>query len=453
MAPRKSKEQSKKRKAGSSSTTRRTVFDPHRFRGPKQFERFQELENRTICPERIFEISDVGNFSRFAEIIDNRHWGKLTNPTKKINFDLVREFYANAIPLDNEDPVTFRTYVRGNEIKFDRDTINSFLGNPSSLPPDTYCALTQHLARENWNVPAITQTLLRPGHAIEWSKDNAHPLRALRDDLTIPSQLLQTFSLHNVIPRTHTSDATMRVLTFMYYMEKNLEIDVARLIANEMKDIILSGIRVTRLKPNSTLGFPGLIMGLIKDQAQTSLPHESHLTLKEYTDKDAKTNCKYRKTTVFVDQAGGQSSVPPPTAPPVSPPSGYPPMDPTTFHNLVSYNWDLHDAGFRAMQAVHQSIFNSQMQQPIMTPESFLNHVQWPGVRPYIPGGSSSAAADGGDNVAGDDVAGDDVHGDDADDSLDQQLADAFMDEDNDGDDDDAASDEAVDEDSMSDDF
>jgi hypothetical protein len=236
-------------------------------------------------------------------------------------------------------------------------------------------------------------------------------------------------------------------------MEKNLEIDVARLIANEMKDIILSGIRVTRLKPNSTLGFPGLIMGLIKDQARTSLPQESHLTLKEYTDKDAKTNCKYRKTTVFVDQAGGQSSVPPPTAPPVFPPSGYPPMDPTTFHNLVSYNWDLHDAGFRAMQAVHQSIFNSQMQQPVMTPESFLNHVQWPGVRPYIPGGSSSAAADGGDNVAGDDVAGDDVHGDDADDSLDQQLADAFMDEDNDGDDDDAASDEAVDEDSMSDDF
>jgi predicted RNA-binding protein (virulence factor B family) len=77
MAPRKSKEQSKKRKAGSSSTTRRTVFDPHRFRGPKQFERFQELENRTICPERIFEISDVGNFSRFAEIIDNRHWGMI----------------------------------------------------------------------------------------------------------------------------------------------------------------------------------------------------------------------------------------------------------------------------------------------------------------------------------------------------------------------------------------
>ncbi|WJX21106.1 hypothetical protein P8452_10575 [Trifolium repens] len=227
MAPRKSKEQSKKRKARSSSTTRSTHFDPHRFRGPMQFERFQALEKRTICPERIFEISDVGNFSRFADIINNRNW----------------------------------------------------------------------------------------------------------------------------------------------------------------------------------------------------------------------------------DQAGGQSSVPPPTAPPVFPPSGYPPMDPTTFHNLVSYNWDLHDAGFRAMQAVHQSIFNSQMQQPVMTPESFLNHVQWPGVRPYIPGGSSSAAADGGDNVAGDDVAGDDVHGDDADDSLDQQLADAFMDEDNDGDDDDAASDEAVDEDSMSDDF
>jgi hypothetical protein len=142
MAPKKAKEQVKKRKTGSSSTTRRTSFDPNRFRRPKQFERFQELEQRTICPERIFEISDVGNFSRFSEIIDSRNWGKLANLTKKINFDLVREFYANAIPLDNEDPVTFRTYVRGNEIKFDRDTINSFLGNPSPLPPDTYCALT-----------------------------------------------------------------------------------------------------------------------------------------------------------------------------------------------------------------------------------------------------------------------------------------------------------------------
>jgi hypothetical protein len=146
-----------------------------------------------------------------------------------------------------------------------------------------------------------------------------------------------------------------------------------------MKEIVLSGIRVTMLKPNSTLGFPGLIMGLIKDQSRTSLPHNSHLTLKEYTDKDAKTNCKYRKTMVFVDQADGQSSVPPPPAPPVFPPSGYPPMDPTTFHNLVTYNWDLHDAGFRAMQAVHQSIFNSQLQQPVMTPESFLSHVLWPG--------------------------------------------------------------------------
>jgi hypothetical protein len=165
----------------------------------------------------------------------------------------------------------------------------------------------------------------------------------------------------------------------MYYMEKNLEIDVARLIANEMKEIVITGIRVTRLKHNSTLGFPGLIMGLIKDQSRASLPQDSHLTLKEYTDKDAKKNCKYRKTMVFVDQAGGQSSVPPPPAPPVFPPSGYPPMDPITFHKLVTYNWDLHDAGFRAMQAVHQSIFNSQLQQPVMTPESFLSHVQWPG--------------------------------------------------------------------------
>jgi hypothetical protein len=74
---------------------------------------------------------------------------------------------------------------------------------------------------------------------------------------------------------------------------------------------------------------------------------------------------------------------------------------------MVSYNWDLHDAGYRAMQAVHQSIYNTQIVQPMMTPEQFTAYVQWSGDRPFIPGGGSSSGTGAGANTgAGADVGG-----------------------------------------------
>jgi hypothetical protein len=349
----------------------------------------------------MFRIVGTGAFARFKEIIEEQNWGVLACPIADINLDLVREFYANAMPQDDEDPVSFKTMVRGQEIRFDRDAINDYLGQPSNLPTDTYCAYTQSVAQGNWDVSAITQTLLEPGRQLVWNHQNTHPVRALKDDLTIPSQLLLLFTLHNIIPRSHISDGTMRVLQFMHYMENNLEIDVARVIACEMREMVLTGLRPTKLKSNAALGFPGLIMGLIRNQAHMTLPSEVDLTLKEFDNREARRLCKHRRTTAFIDPAGGQSSVPPPTNPTTFPPTGYPPMDPLTFHNMVSYKWDLHDAGFRAMQAIHQSIYNTRVVQPVMSPEQFTSYVQWPGVRPFISGGGSSSGTDADADIGG----------------------------------------------------
>ncbi|KAK2445378.1 hypothetical protein QL285_016318 [Trifolium repens] len=400
MTPKKAATKGKRQPTGQGSSSHAHI-DPIRFLGHLQYARFKDLETRTVWGENVFRIEGIGAFARFKEIIEERNWGVLACPIDDINFDLVKEFYANAMPLDDEDPVSFKTTVRGQEIRFDRDAINDFLGQPSNLPNDTYCVYTQSVARGNWDVSAITQTLLEHGRQLVWNRQNTHPVRALKEDLTIPSQLLLLFTLHNVIPRFHTSDATMRVLQFMHYMENNLEIDVARVIANEMREMVLTGLRPTKLKGNSALGFPGLIMGLIKEQAHLTLPSDIDLTLTEFDDAEARRLCKHRRTTVFIDPAGGQSSVPPPTNPTTFPPTGYPPMDPLTFHNMVSYNWDLHYAGYRAMQAVHQSIYNTQVVQPVMTPEQFTSYVQWPGDRPFIPGGVSSLGTGAGADVGG----------------------------------------------------
>ncbi|GAU46045.1 hypothetical protein TSUD_191160 [Trifolium subterraneum] len=398
MAPRKAVNKGKKKQTTGGSSSR-VNFDATRFLGPLQFALFRDLAKRTIWGENVYRLTRTGDFERFTEMIEERGWVDLARPADAINFDLVREFYANAMPLDDEDPVTFKTMVRGREIRFDRDSINDFLGQPSQLPPDTYCAFTMSVAQGNWDVAALTQSLLRPGHQLIWNTQKTRPVRAKKDDLTIYSQLLLHFTLHNVMPRSHTSDGTMKALQFMYYMQNNLEIDIARVIASEMRDMVVTGLHTTKMKNNAALGFPGLIMGLIYEQTRMTFPPEINLTLKEFDDEEARRVCKYRHTTIFIDPAGGQSSAPPPTFPNTFPSTGYPPMDSTTFHNMVTYNWDLHDAGFRAMQAVHQSIYNTQVLQPVMSPDQFRSYVQWPEDRPFIPGGGSSSGA--GTNVGG----------------------------------------------------
>lgn len=65
-------------------------------------------------------------------MIEERGWGKLVEPLNKVNYDVVRKFYANAVPREGE-PFQFETYVRGKQIQFNRDAINEILEWPSNF--------------------------------------------------------------------------------------------------------------------------------------------------------------------------------------------------------------------------------------------------------------------------------------------------------------------------------
>jgi hypothetical protein len=69
---------------------------------------------------------------------------------------------------------------------------------------------SKQVARGNWDIPLITSTLLREGCNIEFNASDTTPLRALRNDLTIFGQLLLLLVRHNILPSSHTSDATMQ---------------------------------------------------------------------------------------------------------------------------------------------------------------------------------------------------------------------------------------------------
>ncbi|MCI48034.1 hypothetical protein A2U01_0069277, partial [Trifolium medium] len=60
-----------------------------------------------------------------------------------------------------------------------------------------------------------------------------------------------------------------------------------------------------------------------------------------------------------------------------------PAMD-LTLQNWFYHTWDQNAANFRAMTAIHESMYQLHLQGPIMTPQDFQAHSNWPGDRPHF---------------------------------------------------------------------
>jgi hypothetical protein len=297
--------------------------------------------------------------------------------------------------------------VRGRTIHFDRDAIQDYLRTQFTLPQDKeLCAFQKHKASGNWDYTSIRNTLLRPNCDFECSSAQV-PLRAFRVEMTPFAQLLFLLVLYNIQPNTHTSDATTNVMGLIHYINQGLPVDVAGIISHWMKEIVLSGhtnraLKSTKVKAKSPLGFPCLIMGLCVANRLT-VPRlgseETPLINDEYVDRHCKPKMKKRG----VPSPAGPSALPSVQQPPAAPAPNF-----GIFYN---YLCNQNDASFRAMTAVHESIYRSQQGQPVMTPPEFLTHVDWPGVRPNFYGGDGVNDVDdaeaGNEEEAGSDAGSD----------------------------------------------
>lgn len=124
--------------------------------GPKQHERFRELENRNIWDEQSFAINPQGENKEISMHFENMHWGVVINPPKNLNYDMVHEFYANALSSEG-DPFTFAIMIRGRTIHFNREEINKYMGNPLVLSEYEPCHYSQSFNK----VPNVTEISAR----------------------------------------------------------------------------------------------------------------------------------------------------------------------------------------------------------------------------------------------------------------------------------------------------
>ncbi|MCI08284.1 hypothetical protein A2U01_0029360, partial [Trifolium medium] len=150
--------------------------------------------------------------------------------------------------------------VRGRIVRFDRDTINAILGNPINLPQDELCEFSKHLNRGNWDLEEISRTILLDEKTFN-PRALGFPIRYLSDDMTPLAQIILLLIFHNIRPRGHVSSATLETSYLLYYIIEGREVDVARVISNEMKKITESGIK-SDVRASCPLAFPGLIMRL-----------------------------------------------------------------------------------------------------------------------------------------------------------------------------------------------
>ena len=73
------------------------------------------MEKRKILPEKRFVINPEGTNRTFAGLIDTKKWDRLINPLEHYDIATVREFYANALP-DDDEPFTWTSRMAGRPV-------------------------------------------------------------------------------------------------------------------------------------------------------------------------------------------------------------------------------------------------------------------------------------------------------------------------------------------------
>ncbi|CAL0333349.1 unnamed protein product [Lupinus luteus] len=299
----------KRTRTGASSSQPAAQFDRTKFRNKGKEDRYIILLNWLFVPERQVLLED-GEIPLFTDVLDALNWWILASPADKYDPEVVREFYANAYPVDGDgEELAYRSWVRGKVILFDRDTIHALLHEPSG--PADYDWINEVSTRFDDSTitrKQILRLLCIPGTPFSTNSDG-QPLRLYRKHMTQLAQLWMMFLVHNVIPNSHVSSLPLPDCYLLYALMSGMKVDVAAIIARDIyKTVVRAGKK-------GALGFPSLITELCAQRGvdvnrteKIKPPITLHYVIQ---------NCKEERT----PPQNPESHPPPPTTASFHPPS------------------------------------------------------------------------------------------------------------------------------------
>jgi len=164
-------------------------------------------------------------FDEFKEELERCHWDEELTEFGDDNIDvaIVKEFYANLYDPEDKSPKQVR--VRGHLIKFDQDTLNTFLKTPVIVEEGESLFAYSRLALLRPDPQELATKLCIPGRGFELNADG-YPLKILRKKMTTLAQTWSALSFSNLIPTSHTSDVTLDRAKLIYGIIMKMDIDV-----------------------------------------------------------------------------------------------------------------------------------------------------------------------------------------------------------------------------------
>jgi len=212
---------------------------------------------RKLLPERNVVVYYT-KFDEFKEELERRHKDEeFTDFTDdNINVAIVKEFYTNLYDPEDKSPKQVR--VRGHLVKFDEDTLNTFLKTPAILEEWKNLFAYSRFALLRPDPQELAAKLCIPGRGGRGFELNAdgQPLKILRKNMTILAQTWSVLSFSNLIPTSHTFDVTLDRAKLIYGIIMKMDMNVGYLISHQ--------ISITAQHDSSRIGFPALITALCK---------------------------------------------------------------------------------------------------------------------------------------------------------------------------------------------
>jgi len=250
---------SHKRKAPASVSQAR--YDRSKFTSQNAWDRYADnILGWKIFPEMNVKLF-YAEFDEFRREVERRNWHKeLTNFSEgSIDVAIVKEFYSN---LDGpEDKLPKQVRVRGHLIKFDADTLNTFLKTPVVIEEEESLPAYSRFANLRPVPQELAARLCLPWRGFELNADGL-PLKILRKNLTTLAQTWSVLSFSNLAPTSHTSNITLDRAKLIYGLVMKMDMNLGSLISGQ--------ISLIAQHDSSRLGFPALITALCMARGVTS---------------------------------------------------------------------------------------------------------------------------------------------------------------------------------------
>lgn len=197
------------------------------------------------------------------------------------------------------------------------------------------------------------------------------------------AQVALTLMLYNIRPHSHTSIVPVERSYLLYYLIDGKEVDIARIISNEIKAIVESGTKPGS-KPNYLLAFPRLITGLCK-KAKVHIPNQVHeeirgVVVERYTSR----YCNLKPVEYHEEGEG------------VAPGSRL--CFEEWMRTTITHSRDHSTSNYRVILYVQESLYYLQLQNggppegefQFMNPKAFQTHITWLEDRPIFSEGAST---------------------------------------------------------------